>query len=103
MIFRRSLLVLFLLPLHAQASDPLSWTELEVLYHSDLAIDAQLVRQDEAHFWVRVNTVLRDQGYGILAGDAGATPLNGFFVYIKSMHGKEGSIFSAKVKALDTL
>lgn len=68
-MFLRSL-ILCLLPMQVHATDPLTWTELQLLYHSDLAIDAQLVRQDGAHVWVRVNEVLRDTGFGIRAGDA---------------------------------
>jgi hypothetical protein len=68
MCFR--LLILCLLPFQLFATDPLSWSELQLLYHADLAIDARYVREDDAHFWVQVNTVLRDTGFGIKTGDA---------------------------------
>ncbi|MCC7501013.1 MAG: energy transducer TonB [Flavobacteriales bacterium] len=67
---RFRLLILCLLPFQLFATDPLSWSELQLLYHADLAIDARYVREDDAHFWVRVNAVLRDTGFGIKAGDA---------------------------------
>ena len=67
---RFRLLFLCLLPGPILANDPLSWTELQLLFHADLAIDARYVREDDAHFWVRVNTVLRDTGFDIKTGDA---------------------------------
>lgn len=54
----------------ARANDPLDWSELQLLYAADLAIDARFVRQDESHVWVKVAVVLRDRGFGIRAGDA---------------------------------
>ena len=73
-MIRRSILLLLLHvalapPVEAFHSEPGWWPELVMLYASDLAIDADLVRQDEEHFWVRVRTVLRDTAYGIKAGD----------------------------------
>ncbi len=62
-------LFLCLLPGSMLASDPLSWTELQRLYHADLAIDARFVRQDDTHLWVKVLAVLRDRGHGIASGD----------------------------------
>ena len=69
MLTRLVLLIGFLLPGMALANDPLDWSELQLLYASDLAIDARFVRQDDAHLWVRVETVLRDKGHGIVPGD----------------------------------
>jgi TonB family protein len=53
----------------ARANDPLDWSELQLLYAADLAIDARFVRQDDAHVWVKVAVVLRDRDFGIRAGD----------------------------------
>lgn len=69
MLLRLLLLLALLLPTLARANDPLDWSELELLYAADLAIDARYVRQDDEHLWVRVITVLRDRGHGIKAGD----------------------------------
>lgn len=52
-----------------RANDPLDWSELQLLYAADLAIDARFVRQDDAHVWVKVAVVLRDRDFGIRAGD----------------------------------
>ncbi len=43
--------------------------ELVMLYTADLVVDADYVRSDEVHLWVRVNAVLVDTGYGIVKGD----------------------------------
>lgn len=68
----RAHLLLFLallFPWLARANAPLHWSELQLLYAADLAIDARFVRQDDAHVWMRVVTVLRDRGHGIAPGD----------------------------------
>lgn len=70
MRFRFGLLLALMLPFHVTANDPLDWSELQLLYAADLAIDARFVRQDDAHVWVKVAVVLRDRGFGIRAGDA---------------------------------
>lgn len=69
-MFLRILLLLALLQVSkARANDPLDRSELQLLYASDLAIDARYVREDDAHLWVKVVAVLRDKGHGIVAGD----------------------------------
>jgi len=69
MLTRLVLLIGFLMPGMALANDLLDWSELQLLYASDLAIDARFVRQDDAHLWVRVEAVLRDKSHGIVPGD----------------------------------
>ncbi len=67
----RALLIsaVLVLPFHGYSIELGFWPELVMLHEADLAIDAALVRHDEAHFWVKVGTVLRDTGFGIKAGD----------------------------------
>lgn len=69
MFLRICFIAIVLRPWTVAANDPLHWSELQLLYAADLAIDARFVRQDDAHVWMRVVSVLRDKGHGIATGD----------------------------------
>ena len=68
-MLRLSFVLVLLLPMRTFGVELGWWPELVMLYEADLAIDADLVRYDDDHFWVRVGTVLRDTAYGIGKGD----------------------------------
>lgn len=69
-MIRRMILPLSLLLSGPQRAQPLDMRyELIMLFTVDLVVDAGLVRTDEAHIWVRVNSVLNDERFGIVNGD----------------------------------
>ncbi|HNR56484.1 MAG TPA: energy transducer TonB [Flavobacteriales bacterium] len=69
MTVRSLLMALLLFPFGLRAQELDMRYELVMLYTADLVVDADYVRSDEVHLWVRVNAVLVDTGYGIVKGD----------------------------------
>ncbi|MEZ4789000.1 MAG: hypothetical protein R2811_03175 [Flavobacteriales bacterium] len=69
MTFRWLLLSILLCPFGLRAQELGMRYELVMLYTADLVVDADFVRSDDDHLWVRVNAVIVDAGYGILKGD----------------------------------
>lgn len=69
MTFRWLQLSILLFPFRLCAQEQGMRYELVMLYTSDLVVDADFVRSDDDHLWVRVNAVIVDAGYGIVKGD----------------------------------
>lgn len=69
MTVRWLLLSTLLFPFGLRAQELGMRYELVMLYTADLVADADFVRSDDDHLWVRVNAVIVDAGYGIVKGD----------------------------------